>query len=334
VTSQPSTAATSAGWVEVACDESGYEGEKLVDGSTTSFAHASVDLAPEAAAECVRELRRRIRSPATEYKANHLMRSKHRDVLVWLLGPSGPLVGHGRVCLIDKTRYLLESLVDLLVHNVVRPLDRRVVRDDATRSMARVLLDGGPAVPEWTRFLTAANELMRVKERPEAPSVVSEFFDQVSRLEHDMTGEAAEVAAKLGCGRSTAETFRAELSSPATTASPLDPLLPSLIQVVRYWSSTGRDVVIHHDRQNTLSPDRVTALVRTLGESSESGRLRRVELVESAVNAPVQLADILAGTARGIATAETVGEGDAELVDLLGPYIDPESVWATRRWPS
>ncbi|TQL74779.1 uncharacterized protein DUF3800 [Stackebrandtia endophytica] len=324
-------AATAAGWVEVACDESGYEGEKLVEGSTTSFAHAGVDLSVDAAAECVRELRRRIRSPATEYKANHLMRSKHRGVLVWLLGPTGPLVGHGRVFLIDKTRYLLESLVDLLVNQEVRPLGRRVVRDEATRSMARLLRDNGRSSPMWPRFLVAANELMRVKERPETPDVVSEFFDALSPVAEALTGEAAGLAVKLAGGRSVAETFRSNLPSTSGT-SPLDPLLPALVQAVRYWGADHHDVVIHHDRQNTLSPDRVADLTRVVGESSESGHLRRVELVESAVNAPVQLADILAGTIRTIADADAVGDGDAELLDLLGPYIDPESVWGARRW--
>ncbi|MBB4939031.1 hypothetical protein FHR32_003336 [Streptosporangium album] len=72
--------------LEIACDESGSEGEKLIGGNTDVFAHAGVRLSAESAAECVREIRDRIRSPAVEYKANHLLREKNRPVLEWLLG--------------------------------------------------------------------------------------------------------------------------------------------------------------------------------------------------------------------------------------------------------
>src|SRR5688572_25420257 len=92
--------------LEIACDESGYEGEKLIGTTTDVFAHASVDLDTASAAACLAELRDRIRSPAREYKANHLLREKHRAVLAWLLGPAGPLHGpgrtHGHVYLIEK----------------------------------------------------------------------------------------------------------------------------------------------------------------------------------------------------------------------------------------
>lgn len=46
---------------EIACDESGYEGNRLVGGVTSVFAHAGVALGLPDAAACVAELRRRIR---------------------------------------------------------------------------------------------------------------------------------------------------------------------------------------------------------------------------------------------------------------------------------
>jgi len=59
--------------VEIACDESGYEGQKLIGTATDVFAHASVRLDSQVAAACMREIRDRVRSPAVEYKANHLL---------------------------------------------------------------------------------------------------------------------------------------------------------------------------------------------------------------------------------------------------------------------
>lgn len=92
--------------MDIACDESGSEGEKLVGGVTAVFAHAGVRLSHEEASSCVGSLRSMIKSPALEYKANHLLRQKNRWVLLWFLGPAGPLAGRARVQLVDKRRYL------------------------------------------------------------------------------------------------------------------------------------------------------------------------------------------------------------------------------------
>src|SRR3954465_1288133 len=97
---------------EIACDESGYEGERLIWSTTRLFAHASIRM-PDAA-EVLAELRDRIRSPATQYKATHLLREKHRAVLVWFLGPSSPLFRNAHVYLIDKVYFVLGKLADLV----------------------------------------------------------------------------------------------------------------------------------------------------------------------------------------------------------------------------
>ena len=64
--------------LEIACDESGSEGEKVVGGTTRMFAHASVDIDAARAADCIVELRGRTRSPAEEYKASVVLRTQNR----------------------------------------------------------------------------------------------------------------------------------------------------------------------------------------------------------------------------------------------------------------
>jgi hypothetical protein len=95
---------------EIACDESGYEGEKLIGSTTRYFAHASV-LLPDPAA-ILAELRDRIRSPATQYKANHLLREKHRATLLWFLGENGPVAGRGHVFLLDKAAFVRDAFAE------------------------------------------------------------------------------------------------------------------------------------------------------------------------------------------------------------------------------
>ncbi|MFI6307771.1 DUF3800 domain-containing protein [Amycolatopsis thailandensis] len=145
--------------LEIACDESGSEGEKLIGGQTDVFAHAGVRLSVEEAEGCLAELRRRIRSPAVEYKANHLLRTKHRRVLEWFLGPRGPVHGRAHVYLVDKK---------LLLANELRALV-------------------GPEVPPDDAILAAFNDVLRTRNRRD-PAAGSFFA---------MAGDTAQLRAKV-----------------------------------------------------------------------------------------------------------------------------------------
>ncbi|MEU9688105.1 hypothetical protein [Amycolatopsis japonica] len=149
--------------LEIACDESGSEGEKLIGGQTGVFAHAGVRLSLEEATACLVELRRRIRSPAVEYKANHLLRTKHRRVLEWFLGPRGPVHGRAHVYLVDKKRLLANEL----------------------RALA------GPGIRPDDELLAAFNDVLRTRNRRD-PAAGSFFA---------MAGNTAELRAKVGRAR-------------------------------------------------------------------------------------------------------------------------------------
>ncbi len=245
--------------LEIVCDESGYEGEKLVGGVTDVFAHASVRIDEETAAGCITELRLRIRSPATMYKANHLLRSKHRSVLLWLLGPDGPLLGNAQVFLVDKTYLLASQLVTFL---------------GARLSSTRFLYDAGRRTEDAEAFLVAANDFLRTTFRDEQPLL-----------------------------------------------SPLDPLLPAIVRAVEHWGAGGQPVAIAHDRQTTLSAERVFTLRRS------APGFAGLEQVDSFTDQRVQVADFLAGVARKIASDQLKGSDDAEVSALLRPYLDPRSHW-------
>jgi hypothetical protein len=259
--------------MEIACDESGYEGEKLVGSLTPAFAHGSVRLATAVAADCVAELRARIRSPATEYKANHLQREKHRPVLEWFLSPSSPVFGNARVFVVDKAAFLAAKLTEVL---------------------------GSPVDLSSAAVLRAANDLLRAKAGPE---VVDAFFA---------------VASFPAGTHARAEAYRAGLPADLPT---LDLLFPAVARAVEMWSGPDRPVWIVHDRQKTLSPERVAVLTDRLG-----GRLAGLTLVGAERDPRVQLADIMAGTVRKILEAEWAGHGDPRLTALARPFLDPASV--------
>jgi len=303
--------------LEIACDESGYEGEKLVGGTTVVFAHAGVRLDLETTERCIQELRDRIRSPATEYKANHVLRTKNREALLWLLGPSGPLHRNAQVYLIDKAFFLVRKVIDLLV-------------DDAGHAMAVTLYrDGQKAFGRelWDGFLASCNDLMRAKDHLDVTTTVDSFFRMVDVLHlADPPSQVDDILGLLGGTRPRATALRARLVADPTMIPVLDPLVPAIIRAVDHWGVGRQPVSIVHDRQNTLSVERVEQLMEILGD-----RLTSLRFVGSALDSRVQVADFLAGVARKIATDQLDDRDDTELTQLLQPYVDSSSIWGDDR---
>ncbi|AXB42090.1 DUF3800 domain-containing protein [Amycolatopsis albispora] len=215
-------------FVEIACDESGSEGEKLIGGETDVFAHAGVALSPAAAAACLTEIRGRIRSPALEYKANHLLRSKHRPVLTWLLAPGGPLSGVAVVHLTDKALFTAGLLAELLGE------DRDRLHGDGLRAFGAA---------GWSRVLGAFNDLIRTTNRQ----------------------EPADSLAELVAGTGLADRLRRADVAAWRGGALVNPLLPALAETVRWFGDGGHGVSVVHDEQPSLTAERLTVVRRLLG---------------------------------------------------------------------
>jgi hypothetical protein len=333
--------------LEAACDESGYEGEKLIGATTDVFAHASVRLDIESAASCIQEARNRIRSPAMEYKANHLLRAKNRSVLKWLLAPSGPLHGNAHVYLIDKAFFVVSKVIDLFYGGVSHAARIGLYRDQRAKATAVNLYRDGPRTlgdERWEAFLASSNNFMRAKDRLDVTTSVDSFF----RLVEVLRGAGArgayardsvdEILGLLCQARPHAYSFRAQLSNNPTMIPALDPLFPAIVQAVIHWGEGTKPVTIVHDQQNTLSEDRIAQLKGIFGKPnpallgySSKGLLADLRLVDSFSDVRVQVADFLAGVARKIASDELNDRGDAELTALLRPYVDSASIWGDDR---
>ncbi len=297
---------------EVACDESGSEGEHLIGANTDVFAHGSVHLALDEAAASVQEVRDRVRSPATEYKANHLLREKQRAVLEWILGADGPLLGQAHVHLTDKTAYVVDRLV-LVLTGEEAPVTRAV------------LLQAGPALGDrWQRLLHTGNDLLRSRSLLAAPMPVDAFFTALD----DIAGQGeldgvAEAFATLRSGRERAEAYRSGVAPDPPVVPFLEPFFPALVRTIAYWSDRlDGPVAVVHDETNTLTSERLEHVRRIAGPA-----LASFERVDSTDDARVQLADFLAGVARKLASDALGGRADQPMVELLRPYVDPASVW-------
>jgi hypothetical protein len=329
--------------VEIACDESGLEGENLVSGNTDVFAHASVRIDIEEAAGWVQEIRHRIRSPAREYHANHLLREKHRPVLEWFLSPLGPIYGNAHVHLIDKAFFVVSRLIDVLIGEIPGAEGADGNRDQHTRDMTVMLYREGQrafGIESWRSFLESSNSLMRARNRSsQTESPVDSFFCQVDELRPGRNaGQIDNVMEAIRQARPRADEYRARLLNESTLIPPLDPLIPAIVRAVDYWSDGGTPVLIVHDEHNSLTNERiehVMAVFGTPGQApfpcSSSARLAGLRLVDSRSDARVQLADFLAGVARKISSDELNKRGDTELTALLRPYVDASSIWGDDR---
>ncbi|MFG2074663.1 hypothetical protein [Nonomuraea maritima] len=310
--------------VEIACDESGSEGEKLVGGNSDVFAHASVGLDSAAAAAAVAELRVRAPTPAVEYRANHVLRRKHRAALLWLLGPDGPTLGRVHVFLVDKTFYAVGKVTALLSADHAP----RVGLDPAAEATAMTLYREGRRAfgPErWAALLDSFNYLLRAKNGQGVSMSVEETFLLVEAL-RTTGGRAGEIMDALWRARDRVGEFRERLLADPYVFPALDPLIPAIVQAVGFWGADGRPVSVVHDRQTILTDERVAQLRHIL-----DGRMAGLRLVDSVQDERVQIADVLAGVVRKVASDELNGRGDPVLTELVRPYVDKTSIWGDQR---
>lgn len=309
--------------LEVVCDESGSDGENLTGGNTDVFAHGSVSMPTQVAAAHVQEVRDRIRSPATEYKANHLLREKHRNVLEWLLSPSGPIDGHAHVHLTEKAYFVVDRAVDLLLGD-----------GDGDGTEALTLYRQGRrefGEERWRDFLDAANRLLRVRANGEADGPVDGFFRTVDDLRR--AHPRIEILERLAAARPRADAYRAGLLEGPPLIPVLNPLLPAIVHTVAHWSAGGRTVRVVHDRQNLLTEQRIAWIEEQTARAGIG--FAGLELVQARWDPRILLADFLAGIARKLASDELNGRADPALIALLRPFVGPTSVWGdARSWAS
>jgi hypothetical protein len=305
------------GGAEVTCDESGAEGDKLVGGCTDVFCHASIRLTFDEAADCVAELRRMIQSPATEYKAGHLLREKNRFALEWFLGPGGPVHGRANAFLVDKTYLLLLRFADRLAHT--SPFATELGDDVAT-----ALYEAADAT--WAPFLTTLNEAMRWGPVGDAASTDELIALAGALARTEPPGIARNVLLALTRYRPAVDA----LLRPATRPDPmtrlaLDQLLPAILRAVDRWS-TDDPVVLVHDTHRSLTDNRMAQLV-----ALRPGRLSSMSLARAGADPRVQVADFIAGIGRKIASDSLAGTADPGRRAMLRDYVDPRSLWSTRQ---
>ena len=317
---------------EVACDESGWEGANLVAGRSAVIAYASVRLSVDAASEWLGQLGGRAGQVRREYKASHVLRAD-RSTVVSLLDPAGPVHGSAFVHLTEKTHFVVGRVLDIVLGRSASTASAGLVADPRLAAMADTLSREGPAAfgrDGWQAFLAASNAVLRDWKPRDVREPVDTFVDLVEKLAKLQAGSRlGAILDELRRARSAAYAARARLLEHHVRQPAVEPLIPALARTVLHWSRCGEtDVSIVHDEQSALTERRIRLLQRQL---LPPGRLLRFRQVDSRTDPRVQVADVLAGVARRLATDELDGHGDTQLTELLRTYIDPASCWSDER---
>jgi hypothetical protein len=324
--------------LEIACDESGWEGSNLAAGNSEVIAYASVRLDIEVAAECIAALRSRSGQRSYEYKASHLLRNKGGAELAGFLGPSGPVHGRARVHLTHKSCFVLGRVLDLFIGGSVDAASLGLRPDQRVTSLAAGLCRAGPDTvgrEPWHAFLAAANVVLRADRRRRVREPVDAFFGQVEALRALVGGSwIGRILDELRNRRHDAHFARARLLENHVLQPVLEPLIPALARTVLHWSRGLHPVAIVHDEQSALTERRMRRLEQILAAPPlemirlpAHGPFIQFRQVDSRTDPRVQVADLLAGVARKLAADELLGRSDPDLTALLRPYVDPFSRW-------
>jgi hypothetical protein len=311
--------------VEIACDESGFSGTNLLDPTTQVITHAAVDLGVADAVDLVAQVRANSEHTKTEYKSTQLL--KRRSAVECLLES---LEGRATVHLTDKRFFVVSRLVDFLLGEPNYAAGTSLALD--LRATALTLHRDGPrAFGNWYAVLTSFVEMMRTKRlRAINLPAVDKFFEALSGGEHPT------VDLLRGTRKKVEEVLTTLLDERSSVPPPLEPMLSALLDTTLLWTKEGRTVDIVHDEQSALTPHRVNCIRTLLAEAraktelraSGWGPLRGFTMVDSREDPRVQVADLLAGVARHLATQELHGRGDPALTALLQPYVARSSLWA------
>ncbi|WP_027341483.1 hypothetical protein [Hamadaea tsunoensis] len=322
---------------EIACDESGWEGSNFAAANSDVIAYASVGLTAEAAEECVRTLRGSSSRPGDEFKAGHLMRLRDGSQLAAFLGPAGPVHGLAWVHLTHKSCFVLRRAFDIFLGDFADTRSLGLRPDERLSRQAAELCRTGPDAygrEPWQAFLLTANAVLRANRHPQVHAPVDAFFAALDVLRRS---RGSDILDELHDARAGAYAARTRLLDGHVLHPVLEPLIPALVRTALHWSGGERPIAIVHDEQSALTERRMHLMEQVLAEPPieairrpEHGRFLRLRQADSRTEPRVQVADLLAGVARKIASDSLRGAADPALTAALRPYLDPASCWCGR----
>jgi hypothetical protein len=332
---------TASAPVVVACDESGNDGENMLSGRSTVFAHASVTLTPDDAAELMDEIRARTLSQSTELKSRTILQPRHQATAKWLLSHRS-IEGSASVHLTHKKYFVVSKLFDSTAEERAHELGYDIYETGVALAGANLLFFVAPQSygTGWDRLLMTFQHFMRARDAAQAQDHLTRLIRCMVELLSDEDALARDVLVTVFAGFShLASLSKLQLGQGLEERlRTMDPLISAVGAAVHYWGAiSGRPVELIHDDAKELTPVKIEWAKRSLARPEDIAPSRQglateltdVRLVDSKDDPRVQVADLLAGIGR-IVGESMVNEQQHPLSPSLVPLVSGASLWPIR----
>ena len=322
--------------ITIACDESASEGENLMGAKHPVFVHASVNIELDDAVAWMDGLRHAMRAQAPEIKSTTALAHRNRPALLEALSE---LRDRGNINLIDKSYYVTAKLIDLMIAEQAHENGFALAESGLGRQLAADLHDRGPAAigeGKWRALLLLYNNLIRFYLRAGTTAPTSEPFfaalDEARKISTD--SRVTEILNDTWDARHFASEY--EGSAPSLLRD-MDPMASTLKVVALAWRIRLGDVPFELlvDNYGTLDEFTRTSIINAARLPTPIGHvelppadLRSIRLIDSKLDARVQVADILGGVGREIARLAAAGTFDDDLQVLVHDMLDFNGMWS------
>lgn len=322
--------------LEIACDESGSEGENLLEGGARVFAHGSVDLSIAEAEAIAADLRKQFRLGSGELKSKALLKAERLEELSELFWTGGVLHGRARVGLVDKLYFAVGKVIDLLVEEEFYSRGIHLHVDGSARAMAATLFDNGRRAlgsANWDRLLRAFVSLVRKRQRVGVKVSLAEFFEVIDDVRlRSHRKDVDQILALIWASRGHAAQYTEAAPGSLGHTPHLDPLISMISPTAHMWAeSSGRPVLVVHDRQSALTPEVVREMVMIANNPHPDFNfpvpLAGITQVDSRTDPRVQIADLVAGIGRRAGEMALDGELPEGVMRAVRPMIHPFCIW-------
>ncbi|MBY0286198.1 MAG: DUF3800 domain-containing protein [Mycobacteriaceae bacterium] len=320
--------------IEIACDESGAEGENLIEGSARVFSLGSTDLTIREADELMHRLRAETGFGGRELKSSTLLKPRHLAATLELFSPGGALDGRAKVFLVDKAYMAVCKIVDLVIEEHAYRMGLRLHVTGDARRIARELFQEGPRAfrtNDWNRLLREFVSFARSTQRKGTKTTHDDLLKTIDELRLRARRQRVLTTMQLLWeGREQLKVLSSEGTGGGLRT--LDPLIPSVFETARTWHElTGSPIRLIHDRQSVLTDEARTSL-REVGNNPHPEfpipvPIRGIDLRDSRDDPRIQVADIIAGVGSLAGQSALTGTLDEEVAAAIRAVIAAQSLW-------
>lgn len=315
-------------------DESGANGENLVDEHSGVFCYGTIRTSTDQASADLKSLKEDAGIRAEELKMRHF-RSRDRGLVLtdWLSSEADRIVVYS----VQKEYMAVAKLVDNVVEELWYRSGRNIHARGSGAEMARTLyIDGARTVPRrkfqaMVRAFVAASRFDRLTDESAREVFAAARTARRSCSDRSVRDVLDEILVAEPIG---AEVLRESQSGVLKT---LDPLTPVITQIARRWGerlSEPLEIVL--DENSLITPKWIATIVDQLRNPDttyfpgEAVQVASIETANSKDTPGIQLADLVAGAAR-IATEAFLDPGSADALardclEVLEPLLRVESM--------